>query len=257
MLEHPLTRGLDLDSPETTILRRRIINNKRFLRSIYREWYSSVIAEIPSGEGAVLEIGSGAGFLGELIPDLIASDTIYIPGLSVVLDGHALPFKTGSLRAIVLVNVLHHLGDPAKFISEAARCVRQGGALVMIEPWVSPWSRLIYKHVHHEPFDDGAQNWIFQTNGHLSSANSAFPWIIFARDAKRFGSEFPEFQIKNIVPFMPLAYLLSGGLSFRSFMPAASYGLWRWIENLMKPDMWAMFAKIVIVRTDISGGNKT
>ena len=34
-LEHPLTRGLDLDDPRTTHLRRRVLDEKRFLRRIY------------------------------------------------------------------------------------------------------------------------------------------------------------------------------------------------------------------------------
>ena len=36
-LEHPLTRGLPLDSPETTRLRRTVIATKPFLRQLYEE----------------------------------------------------------------------------------------------------------------------------------------------------------------------------------------------------------------------------
>lgn len=247
--------GLDIDSPETTRLRRRIIREKGFLRRIYQEWYRAISAELPSGDGAVLEIGSGAGFLDEFIPGLITSDTFHLPGISVVLDGHELPFAAGSMRAIVLLNALHHFSNSAKFFAEAVRCVRPGGAVILIEPWVSDWSRFIYKRIHHEPFDDETPKWEFQTSGPLSSANSALPWMIFERDAERFRHDFPDLHVKCVSPFMPITYILSGGVSCRSLMPAATYRFWRGLEKRMDSKKWAMFAKIVIVRT--GDGNQT
>ena len=61
LLAHPLTKGLDIDDPKTTRLRRQIIQEKYFLRKIYEEWYQSIAASLPGGEGAVLELGSGGG----------------------------------------------------------------------------------------------------------------------------------------------------------------------------------------------------
>ena len=140
-LEHPLTRGLDLDNPRTTHLRRRILEEKPFLRRIYEEWYARIAASLPAGEGAVLELGSGAGFLRDFVPGLVRSEVFYTPGIDAVLDGLALPFAPGSLRAIAMTNVLHHLPQPVRFFQEAARCVRPGGVATLIEPWVTPWSR--------------------------------------------------------------------------------------------------------------------
>jgi SAM-dependent methyltransferase len=136
-LTHPLTREMDLDDPRTTQLRRRIIGEKSFLRRIYQEWYTALAAALPQGRGAILEIGSGAGFLDEYIPGLITSEIFYCPGISAVLDGQQLPFAEGVLRGIVMTDVLHHLPQPRAFLSEAARCVQPGGVLVMIEPWVN------------------------------------------------------------------------------------------------------------------------
>jgi hypothetical protein len=50
-LEHPLTRGLPIDSPETTVLRRRVIDSKPFLRRIYAEWYAAIARHLPVGPG--------------------------------------------------------------------------------------------------------------------------------------------------------------------------------------------------------------
>ena len=85
-LAHPLTRGLDLDDPGTTALRRRIVREKRFLRKLYLEWYGLLADALPAGEGAVVELGSGAGFLDEAVPGLIGTDILAVPGIDAVAD---------------------------------------------------------------------------------------------------------------------------------------------------------------------------
>ena len=84
-LSQPLTRDLDLDNPLTTELRKKILIENRFLNKIYGEWYSQIIQNLPDNENPILEIGSGAGFLNERIPQLIQSDILYYPGLSLVV----------------------------------------------------------------------------------------------------------------------------------------------------------------------------
>lgn len=248
LLEHPLTRGLDLDSPETTRLRSRIVHEKGFLRRIYEEWYSLLVEALPAGGGSVLELGSGGGFLGRRIPELLTSEVFPLPDVRLILDGHALPFRRDSLRAIVMTNVLHHLGRPAAFFAEAGRCVRPGGAIAMVEPWVSGWSRLVYGHLHHEPFDPEAPEWEFSGGGPLSAANSALPWIVFERDRPRFERDYPMWRIEVTRPIMPLRYLVSGGVSSRPMMPAWTTGPWRALERTWPIRRGAMFALIVLRR---------
>jgi SAM-dependent methyltransferase len=249
-LEHPLTRGLPIDAPETTALRRTIIKQKSFLRQIYLEWYREIMAWLPSCEGPVLEIGAGAGFLRDLLPGLITSDIIATPGVALAFDARRLPFADGVLRAIVMTNVLHHLPGPRHFFAEAARCVKPGGTIVMLEPWVTPWSTFIYTRLHHEPFEPAAPHWEFPDSGPLSGANGALPWILFHRDRQQFEREFPTWRIDLIRPAMPLRYLLSGGVSLRSLMPGWTFPFWKAAEALMRPFMnqLAMFALIRLCR---------
>jgi SAM-dependent methyltransferase len=249
-LEHPLTRGLDIDDPKTTHLRRQILREKGFLRRIYEEWYDALAASLPPGPGAVLELGAGAGFLTDFVPGLVRSEVFYCPGIDAVLDGLALPFKEGSLRGIAMTNVLHHLPRPVRFFAEAARCVRPGGVVAMIEPWVSPWSRIVYTHLHHEPFDPESREWEIREGGPLSGANGAMPWILFVRDRERFEREVPGWRLRSIEPLMPFRYLVSGGISLRSLAPAASFPLWRDFERALHPfrDRLAMFAHVVLER---------
>src|SRR5262249_4673893 len=154
---------------------------------------------VPAGEGGVLELGSGAGFLEEFIPGLITSDVFPSPGVQRVIDARALPFGAGELKAIVMTDVLHHIARPRGFLREADRCVRPGGVVSMIEPWVTPWSRVVYGRLHHEPFRPGAAEWEFPEAGPLSGANGALPWIMFARDRAVFEREFPSWKIARIV----------------------------------------------------------
>jgi len=148
LLAHPLTRGLDIDDPSTTARRRTIIESKPFLKRIYQEWYETILNQLPDLSGPVLELGSGAGFLSDYIPRLITSEIFNCPGIQVVLDAQALPIAAASLRAIVMTDVLHHIPDPTRFFSEAARCLQVGGRVLLIEPWVSRWSRMVYTHLH-------------------------------------------------------------------------------------------------------------
>jgi SAM-dependent methyltransferase len=251
-LAHPLTRGLDIDDPRTTHLRSQIIQEKSFLRQIYQEWYRAIVAALPTGQGAVLELGAGAGFMSNFVPNLITSEIFHCPNVQAVLDGSCLPFVASSLRGIVMTDVLHHLPQLRLFFAEAARCVRPGGVIAMVEPWVTPWSRFVYTRLHHEPFHPETPSWELPAAGHLSGANGALPWIIFERDRLKFEQEFPQWQIELIRLMMPFRYLLSGGISLRALAPGWSFGLWRQIENSL--DRWgnqlAMFAQIVLRRLD-------
>lgn len=253
-LAEPLTRGLDLDDPRMTELRREVLRRKPFLRHIYEEWYHAIAAKLPTGDQPVLELGSGAGFMPDCIPGVITSEVFPCPGVDRVVDAQSLDFPPRSLRAIVMIDVLHHLPRVRTFFAAAARCVAPGGALVMIEPWITTWSRFVFTRLHHEPFAPDAPRWEFPPAGPLSGANGALPWIVFRRDRTRFEREFPQWQIRSVEPMMPMRYLLSGGMSLRGLAPSWTFGAWRWAERALSPwmDHLAMFALIALARTDVA-----
>jgi SAM-dependent methyltransferase len=250
LLGHPLTAGFELDDPATTELRRQVIASKPFLKAIYDEWYSALAAALPPGEGAVLELGSGAGYCERFIPGLITSEVVPCPGVRLIADAQQLPFSDGSLRAILFTDVMHHMPDVRRFLAEASRCLRKGGKVLMIEPWVSAWSRFVYQRLHHEPFHPEAQDWSFPSSGPLSGANGAMPWIVFVRDRQKFESEFPELAIDEIRPFLPFRYLISGGVSMRCLIPGFTHAAWARLETMLEPRMssLAMFAFISLRR---------
>jgi len=251
LLAHPLTASLSLDNPATTELRNQIIASKPFLKCVYDEWYSTLAKEVPEGKEQVLELGSGAGYLERFIPGLISSEIFHCSRAKVVADAQQIPFADGSLRAIVMTDVLHHMPHAERFFAEASRCLCKGGKILMIEPWVTPWSQWVYTRLHHEPFRPEAEDWSFASTGPLSGSNSAIPWIVFVRDRRKFESLFPELAIERIRPFMPFRYLVSGGVGMRSLMPGFTHFAWAGLESMLESQMprFAMFAFVSLRRS--------
>jgi SAM-dependent methyltransferase len=251
-LAHPLMRDVRLDEPASTARHRAIIEQKPFLKRLYAEWYERMAAVLPPGERPALELGSGAGFLAAHVPRLVTSDLVPVEGVRLALDARQLPFGAGTLGAILMINVFHHIAHPRAFLAEAARVVAPGGAVIMLEPWLSRWSRLVYGAFHEEPFDPHAEQWEFAEGGRLTSANGALPWIVFHRDRAAFEREFPEWRIDvvDLSVGSPFRYLLSGGVSLVGLTPAGSFGAWRLVERGLAPFMphLAMFALIRLTR---------
>lgn len=250
LLANPRAAGLDLDDPSLTAVRRELVREKPFLRAIYEDWYRWIARSLPEGDGPVLEVGSGPGFMHEHIPGLITSEVFPCEGVREVVDALRLPFADGALRAIVMTDVLHHVPDVGRFFREAQRTLRPGGAVLMIEPWNTAFARFVYGRLHHEPFEPDAEHWEFPSSGPLSGANGALPWIVLHRDRDRFEREFPSLEIRGVEPFMPVRYLVSGGVSMRSLQPGWAAAAWRGIETLLSPwrHLLGMFAKIDVRR---------
>ena len=245
---HPLLRGLDLDSESLFIAQHKILRRKQFLKKIYLDFYSLIKNQLPDEKRKVIELGSGAGFMNELVPQTVRTDVFFHPYIQIVLDGAAPPFPDESLDAVVALNVFHHIPKVRTLLSSAIKILRPGGRIVMVEPWVSTWSKKIYKHLHQEPLDWMADQWEFLTSGPVSGANQALPWIVFQRDREIFEAEFPRLRIVKIQPMMPFRYLLSGGVSSWIGLPGFLYQPVKIFENLFARgmDRWAMFALVVI-----------
>lgn len=234
-LKLPETRDIkDLDAVSTTKLHGEIIQKKRFLKKLYIDFYKQFLSAPREPGGLLVELGSGGGFLKELIPNVITSDILHIEGIDLCFSALSMPFSNNSVCAFFMVDVLHHLPDPRLFFKEAERCLKIGGRCIMIEPANTLWARFIYQNFHHEGFDpDGG--WSFEGERPLSDANGAIPWIIFCRDRERFDKEFPGLEIVNLSFLTPFRYLLSGGVSMRSLLPSLLYNVVKGIEWLLSP----------------------
>lgn len=203
----------NLDSPITTLNRVKLIKSKFILRNTYINFYK-ILKTYSKGlpPGKKIEIGSGGGFIKEVIPSTITSDVMKLKNCDMAFSAENMPFKNNSISCFYLMNVFHHIKNPKKALAEFQRCLKKGGKVVMVEPHNSLWSRFIYNNFHHENFNTKA-GWKIEGGGHLSNANGALPWIIFVRDRNKFEKLFPNLIIKYLLPHTPLMYLLSGGLS--------------------------------------------
>lgn len=224
----------NIDSPDTFNIHRKIINKKTILKNIYIDFYNEFKAaskDIPNG--LLVEIGSGSGFLKDIIPEIITTDVSQGPGIDLVIASSKLPFKDNSVSAFFLKDVLHHIKDPVSFFHETKRCLIPQGKMIMIEPFASYLSSIIFR-LHHESFEP-LSSWEIKKEGRLSSANLALSWIIFFRDRTLFESQFPELKIKRLVPHTPIRYIISGGLSMKQFLPSSSYSIIKFIEKILAP----------------------
>jgi len=238
----------DLDDPSTTLLHGRILRNKRFLRELYTDFYGQFKSAIKDADKKTLvELGSGGGFIKDIIPNVITSDVLNGVAVDKVFSATNMPFNNETVDAFFMYDVLHHIDNPEKFFTEAQRCLRPGGMIIMIEPANTPWARFIYKNFHHEGFDPQA-NWGLTKTGPLSQANGAIPWIIFVRDRLIYERSFPRLKILLLRNHTPLRYLISGGLTLRQLLPGFTYPVIKALEYLLKPanNLVGMFMTIVL-----------
>jgi len=230
----------------------RTLRNKPFLTKLYADFYDEIRLAMPAGvQGPVVELGAGAGFFKNHLPHLITGDVLPSRFIDVCFDARHLPYKPDSLRGIVMLNVFHHIPSAGLFLADAQRCLKRGGVVVMIEPWITVWSHLIYKLLHHEATNTLQPGWDFESTGPLSGANQALPWIVFKRDRLHFERDFSNLRIEAIRLHTPLRYLASGGLSRKATVPISWYAALARMEARAQPlrNGFAMFATIILKRT--------
>jgi SAM-dependent methyltransferase len=244
----------DLDGQAATLLHARILQRKGFLKKLYTDFYTILKTAVQADareKKIIVELGSGGGFIKDVIPGAITSDVLPLASVDRVFSACQMPFDDNCIDAVVMIDVLHHIPDIRAFWAEAVRCLKPGGRIAMIEPANTVWSRFIYTNFHHEAFEPHA-NWEFESKGRLSTANGALPWIIFHRDRSIFQKDFPQLTFLQDRLHTPLRYLFSGGFTLRQLMPSWSYGMVKTLEWLLTPlNRWiGMFETIVIEKAN-------
>jgi SAM-dependent methyltransferase len=120
------------------------------LRSVYQDWFNQLLRCV-DGLHPIVEIGSGPGFFKEYFPRLISTDVVPSVYIDVLSDACSLPFRPGTVGAFVMVDVLHHLARPLEFVAEAARALRPGGRLAMIDTNIFTMRIVLSKSICADP----------------------------------------------------------------------------------------------------------
>jgi SAM-dependent methyltransferase len=202
--------------------------------------------------GLTIEIGGGIGNLKQRLDAVITTDIQFAPWLDCVADAQCLPFAAGSAVNIVMVDVLHHLEFPAVFFREAARLLRPGGRVLMVEPAITWGSTLFYRLFHHEPVRTSADALAEGSPNPLRDpydSNQAIPTILATRDRDRFHDQFRDLHIMRVDWFGLAAYPLSGGFQPWTLVSARLARRMLRIERAIEPVLgrFAAFRMMIII----------
>ncbi len=223
-------------------------NAKPALRFVYTEWFKEIAAYLCPGVS--VEIGCGIGRMKTVIPELYSMDLVKTPWTDIVGDAHQLAVKNNSISNLILFDVLHHLPFPLTFLSEAFRALRSGGRLIIVDPYISPFSGLMYGLFHPEPFS--LKHNPFKSTSALCSidplgSNQAIATLLFYRHRKAFRKQFNDFLPIMQKRFAFFAYPATGGFGSTGLIPDKCICALHQIESILKPLSAMLAFRLMVV----------
>jgi SAM-dependent methyltransferase len=226
---------------------RTIWQQKAILRRLYAEqYYARLLNNLSAGSHCV-EIGSGPGLMAEFAPHVIRTDILHNPFVNLATDAHYLPFAIGSIDNVVGLDVLHHFNQPLAVLREVSRVLRSGGRFVLVEPYITPFSRLIYTYFHQEECDLSVQPWQehnqFEADKNAFDGNAAIPYLLLEKSGTTLQDSLPELRLIQVQKFSLITYLLSGGFKPFSLLPDWLYPPLQRAEDITEP-LWRNLAAL-------------
>lgn len=219
------------------------------VRELYRGWHRRAVDALSPVSGPTIELGCGVGAFKETHPPALATDVAPTPWAEEVLDAEQLDLSDLSVANLVLIDVLHHLAHPSRFLAEAERVLAPGGRIVMVEPYSSPVAHYFYRRLHFE----GAEMRMdpFRETGLSASdpmdANNALATLAFWRHLESFEAEHPGLVVVARERFGVLLYPLSGGLTGRPLTPLWAVRPLRALERALSPLAAALAFRCLVV----------
>jgi SAM-dependent methyltransferase len=242
----------DIQAQEQLLRHRRVWDQKPILRRVYtEEFFARLLAHRKAGDISI-EVGAGPGFFKQFAAGVFSTDLIWCPWLDAIADAQHLPFRSGSVANIFGLDMLHHLAEPLGFLRESARILGPGGRLILVEPWITPFSWFIFRFFHQERCDLSETPWATSDGNPMPGklafdGNQAIPYLLFGpRQRARTMQALSDFQMLALEPFCLFAYLLSGGFNHGSVLPEPLYPLIAKFERASQP-LWRRIAALRVL----------
>lgn len=221
------------DEAEMMIFERKMMGAKPILQVLWHRWYKE-IEPYMSKNGLNVEVGAGSGYAGTYFKNLIQTDVVLTPHINICIDALGSPFKDSTLDSIVMIGVLHHLKNVAKFFDEAKRVLKPGGKIIMVEPYISLLSYPVWKLLHYEGCDLGTLSCSSDEYARID-ANLAIPTILFSKKKKEFLEEHPDLKIIHESYHTAFHFFAAGGVSYPSLVPNFLVPVLVKVEDILKP----------------------
>jgi SAM-dependent methyltransferase len=261
------TVAIDTQAHEQLLRHRRVWEQKPILRRVYNdEFFARLLASRKAG-GLSVEVGAGPGFFKQFAPDILSTDLIWCPWLDAIADAQQLPFRSNSVANVFGLDMLHHLATPMTFLSEVSRILIPGGRLILVEPWITPFSYLVFRFLHQERCDLSETPWVVNPSKEALEklafdGNQAIPYLLFGpKHRSSTLDSLAELKLKALEPFCLFAYLLSGGFKPMNLLPESLYSALSRFESATSP-LWRRIAalrvllvleKSALVQSDANG----
>lgn len=157
----------------------------------------------------ILDIGSGPERLGK---DFINVDIFPFPEVDIVADASVLPFRTGSVDAMVSESVFEHVPDASRFASEMARVLAPGGYMYVSAPFIHPY------HTSPDDFNRWTMSglkYLFRDLEIVESGVRTGPWSALLMFLAYWLGVILSFGSRKLAPFITHAlFLVIGPLKF-------------------------------------------
>ncbi len=242
----------DTQALEQLLHHRRIWEHKAILRRVYTDEFFARLLSSRKPGGPSIEVGAGPGFFKQVAPDIISTDLIWCSWLDAIADAQRLPFRSSSVANIFGLDMLHHLATPMTFLSEVSRILIPGGRLILVEPWITPFSYFLFRLFHQERCDLSETPWQMNERTGASKkmafdGNQAIPFLLFGANRRSNTLDsLPALKLRTLEPFCLFAYLFSGGFNHMNLLPEFLYPALSKFERATLP-LWRRMAALRVL----------
>jgi SAM-dependent methyltransferase len=244
--------AIDTQAQEQLLRHRRVWEQKPILRRIYDDEFFARLLAARKPNGISVEVGAGPGFFKQIAPDVVSTDLIWCSWLDAVVDAQQLPFRAGSVSNVFGLDMLHHLATPMSFLGEVSRVLVPGGRLILVEPWITPFSYFIFRFLHQERCDLSETPWRHNQTSEAPAkkafdGNQAIPYLLFGKNHRAETlAALPGLKLVTLEPFCLFAYLLSGGFKPMNLLPEFLYPAVSTFERITSP-LWRSLASLRVL----------